>query len=95
MPAGGEHAAGRIPPSGARPGLGPAGRMGGRMPGMPGRGGGEETEWVGIVDWDETDYSRLGPALRLEGGALDAGRRAGPGRPLGVRGAAAGHQGRQ
>lgn len=56
---GGEHAAGRIPPSGPRPGLGPAEGMGGRMPGVAGRSGGEETEWVGIVNWDDTDYSRL------------------------------------
>jgi hypothetical protein len=45
----GDHPADPVPP----------GRTGGMMSGGPGLGAGEETEWVGIVDWKEDDYNNL------------------------------------
>ena len=87
MAGSGEHAADQIPPRRTRREVWPEGAWRAAA--------GEETEWVGIVDWKDDRLQQFGRAFRLARSALDAGRRAGAGRSLGVRVAAAGNQERE
>jgi hypothetical protein len=57
-------AAGGVRPGGLRPGragIGYGGMAGARPPAMPGvgRDAGREEEWIGTVEWDDSDYNRL------------------------------------
>ena len=78
---------------GFRPGMGmPPGGFGGAMPGAPGQDPHLEGEWTGIVEWNEADYTEAGEPFQVGRRPLHLGRCPGPGRPLGVRGGAAGDQ---